>query len=407
MATEFRLRRGTTAQHASFTGAQAEVTVDSDKKTLVVHDGVTAGGTPLAKDVDLTAHKNRSDNPHGVTKAQVGLGNVDNTSDANKPISTAVQTALNAKLTATQAQFDAKLAAADGPGGSHYSLRNKIINGSFRVWQRGTTFALGGVYTADRWYGWSNGGTTTVSRAALLPGEIEGESYCLSFDRTVAGSGGGIYQKIEDVRTFAGKRVAVSFTAKMQSANKTLTVSLGQSFGSGGSATVQSQVANAPVTTGWQRYVVYIDVPSIVGKTVGDNSYLELQIQHDGSVQRFFIAQVQVEEGTVATPFEKCPHWLELALCQRYYESNAYRLSAAVYASGYCIITTPFAVKKRTQPTVSWVMQDWNPSNGTPSELGTSLVVNGNMASCVVRYATQPAGYVGWHTVICNADAEL
>jgi hypothetical protein len=43
------------------------------------------------------AHENRTDNPHAVTKAQVGLGNADNTSDANKPISTATQTALNGK----------------------------------------------------------------------------------------------------------------------------------------------------------------------------------------------------------------------------------------------------------------------------------------------------------------------
>ena len=49
MATQVRLRRGTTAQHASFTGAEGEVTVDTDKETLVVHDGSTAGGHPLAK----------------------------------------------------------------------------------------------------------------------------------------------------------------------------------------------------------------------------------------------------------------------------------------------------------------------------------------------------------------------
>lgn len=45
----------------------------------------------------LTTHTGDTSNPHSVTKAQVGLGNVDNTSDANKPVSTATQTALNAK----------------------------------------------------------------------------------------------------------------------------------------------------------------------------------------------------------------------------------------------------------------------------------------------------------------------
>ena len=50
MSFAFQRRRGTTAQHASFTGLNAELTVDTDKKTVVVHDGSTAGGTPLAKE---------------------------------------------------------------------------------------------------------------------------------------------------------------------------------------------------------------------------------------------------------------------------------------------------------------------------------------------------------------------
>ena len=44
MATELKFRGGTTAQHATFTGADREVTVDTDKYTLIVHDGATAGG---------------------------------------------------------------------------------------------------------------------------------------------------------------------------------------------------------------------------------------------------------------------------------------------------------------------------------------------------------------------------
>lgn len=50
---------------------------------------------------NLTTHINNKANPHQVTKEQVGLGNVDNTSDANKPISNATQTALNGKFSAT------------------------------------------------------------------------------------------------------------------------------------------------------------------------------------------------------------------------------------------------------------------------------------------------------------------
>ena len=49
MAIQIQLRQGTTTEHNTFTGAVGEVTVDTTRKTLVVHDGVTAGGTPLLK----------------------------------------------------------------------------------------------------------------------------------------------------------------------------------------------------------------------------------------------------------------------------------------------------------------------------------------------------------------------
>lgn len=48
MAKLLKLRRGSTSQHSSFTGAEGEVTVDTDKDVLVVNDGSTAGGHPLA-----------------------------------------------------------------------------------------------------------------------------------------------------------------------------------------------------------------------------------------------------------------------------------------------------------------------------------------------------------------------
>ena len=50
MAKLLKLRRGTTTQHASFTGAEGEVTVDITKDTAVVHDGSQAGGRPLARE---------------------------------------------------------------------------------------------------------------------------------------------------------------------------------------------------------------------------------------------------------------------------------------------------------------------------------------------------------------------
>ena len=105
MTTALQLRRGTTDQHATFVGANGEVTVDTDKKTLVVNDGVTPGGTPLAREDSLTKFVRHDTAAQGLTgtqqsnvKTNIGLGNVSNTSDAAKPVSTATQEALDGKL---------------------------------------------------------------------------------------------------------------------------------------------------------------------------------------------------------------------------------------------------------------------------------------------------------------------
>jgi Major tropism determinant N-terminal domain len=54
-AFALQLRRGTTAQHSAFTGLVGEITVDTDKDTIVVHDGSTAGGYPLAKASEISS----------------------------------------------------------------------------------------------------------------------------------------------------------------------------------------------------------------------------------------------------------------------------------------------------------------------------------------------------------------
>ena len=77
-----------------------------------VYVGTGTANIALAKKTEVTAvdtkadtHIGRLDNPHSVTKAQVGLGNADNTSDVNKPVSTATQTALNLKANLASPTF--------------------------------------------------------------------------------------------------------------------------------------------------------------------------------------------------------------------------------------------------------------------------------------------------------------
>jgi Cu/Ag efflux protein CusF len=83
----------TTADEAKLggiaTGAQVNTVTSVNTRTGAV--------TGLAEASDLTAHTSNTSNPHSVTKAQVGLGNANDTSDMDKPISTAAQTALNLK----------------------------------------------------------------------------------------------------------------------------------------------------------------------------------------------------------------------------------------------------------------------------------------------------------------------
>lgn len=86
----------------SATTSQAGLMSSSDKTKL---DGLKDQAGIIsdinAVQTNLETHINNKSNPHKVTKDQVGLGNVDNTSDANKPISNATQTALNGKFSAT------------------------------------------------------------------------------------------------------------------------------------------------------------------------------------------------------------------------------------------------------------------------------------------------------------------
>ena len=99
-----------TAIKSKLTGVyEAAGAVAAHNTASSAHSALFAGKASASA---LTDHTGNKSNPHGVTKAQVGLGNVDNTSDANKPISTAVQTALNGKAASSHTHAPADLTAA-------------------------------------------------------------------------------------------------------------------------------------------------------------------------------------------------------------------------------------------------------------------------------------------------------
>ena len=203
--------------------------------------------------------------------------------------------------------------------------KNKIINGDFGIWQRGTSLATYG-YLADRFYGDTNA-TVTQSRQTFTPGTAPVAGYEGSFFYRLAKSSGGSYvslqQKIEDVRTFAGQTITLSFWAKIDSGTQSVGTAFEQNFGSGGSSGVYTYGSNVTLTTTWTRYSVTVTLPSIAGKTIGTSSFLNvlsLNLSSSAAIT-FDYWGVQLEAGSVATAFQTATGTIqgELAACQRYY----------------------------------------------------------------------------------------
>jgi hypothetical protein len=222
---------------------------------------------------------------------------------------------------------------------------NAIINGAFDFWQRGTSFTnpVTGTYVADRFNQFTGGtGATRIFTRETFPtgaapvAGVEGQFF-LRMNQTVAGTGdtfNQIHQRIEDVRTFAGQTITVSFYAKAAAAI-TVTPTFEQIFGAGGSTQINTSASSCSITTSWQRFTRTVSIPSISGRTIGTNSALALSLLvPNNSAFTFDIWGVQVEAGPVATPFRRAANTLqgELAACQRYYEKS-YNLEVAPGAS--------------------------------------------------------------------------
>ena len=112
MAKQVQFRRGTTSQTNAFTGAAGEVTVDTSKNTVVVHNGSTAGGFPLPKDLaglGITATATEINALDGIpsTLTATELGYVDG-------VTSAIQTQINTKQAVVSGVSDAEIGYLDG-----------------------------------------------------------------------------------------------------------------------------------------------------------------------------------------------------------------------------------------------------------------------------------------------------
>jgi hypothetical protein len=204
--------------------------------------------------------------------------------------------------------------------------KNKIINGDFGIWQRGTSFTTNSAYTADRFQMVTTAGQGTVSQQTFTPGAapVAGyeAQYFLRYNATASNLDPRIIQRIEDVRTFAGQTITVSFWAKSATSNALSAIDIRQDFGSGGSTVVILTSPSFTLTSSWVRYSTTINIPSISGKTIGTNNNLRITFDlADSTAFDFDLWGVQVEAGSIATPFQTATGTIqgELAACQRYY----------------------------------------------------------------------------------------
>lgn len=257
--------------------------------------------------------------------------------------------------------------------------KNWIINGMFDVWQRGTTQTVfSGYGSDDRWFNGNTNSTKTITRESFVIGQTDVPNNPQYFCRTVVVTSGDSVtykqQRIEDVTKLAGKTVTVSFWAKAN-ANKNLSIEFGQKFGSGGSGTVYSiGVQKFALTTIWQKFTKTVTLPSVVGKTIGVSSFLQLTIWFDANSSSnartdslgnqsgtFDIANVSLVEGSVAVECQNQPYADVLRECQRYLRRyNATSSYTQFGNTGYCATATEFNLSfafdapMRTTPTMSY-----------------------------------------------------
>ena len=308
--------------------------------------------------------------------------------------------------------------------------KNKIINGNFDIWQRGTSFSASGTdaYLADRWYNSMLNTTQAVSRQAFTVGQTDVPYEPAYFHRSVIASAAAadnyalLIERIESVKTFAGQTVTLSFYAKADAA-KNIAVEFVQNFGSGGSpSAIVSAIGSQKIalTTSWVKQTVTVAIPSISGKTLGTthDGFLAVNFWFDaGSTFNartdtlgqqsgtFDVAQVQVEAGSYATPFEKRLIGAELALCQRYFWKGIMPQDSFLYGLANRTVSHvggfSFPVTMRVSPTMVETIAGTaeNCSYG-----GNSKNTNGFFI-----YVTKDAntGTYRYYNATFTADAEL
>ena len=232
-------------------------------------------------------------------------------------------------------------------------FRNQIINGDFRIWQRGTSIATTALsnYTADRWR--VNGGVTgNVTQGTV---NFKGNSYALEATYTAV-STGGMSQLIELPKAGAAGPFYGTWTCSWwsNSSNFAPLLRFNDDFINGAwtSAGTFSSPQVMETIGAWSRYSATI---TITGSPATKDTFLALTLENQ-TAETVSFTGVQLEPGPVATPFEHRPIGTELALCQRYYLRYTATASGQRLGSGMINSTTsaymciPMPTTMRTSP---------------------------------------------------------
>ena len=241
--------------------------------------------------------------------------------------------------------------------------KNKIINGDLNVNQRAfTSTTSNAVYTFDRFFTLAVGGTSTYSAQTFTPGTApvagyEASNYIriVTSGQSANSDGTALRHRIEDVRTFAGQTVTVSFWAKANSGTPSIAFEFEQAYGSGGSANDLVQGQKVTISTSWARYSMTFSIPSITGKTIGTGSSVGCAWWVSSGSDRnsrlnslgiqsntFEMWGFQIEAGSIATPFQTATGTIqgELAACLRYYWRSEAGSAQQKFAQGPAYGTT-------------------------------------------------------------------
>lgn len=361
-----------TALSGPTTAPTAAPGTNTDQIATTAHVFAERTNTATLTNKTLTAPVINS--PTGLVKADVGLGNVDNTSDANKPVSTATQTALNGKqdldadLTALAGLATTGLIARTGAGAAATRTLTAgagvtITNGD-GVAGNPTIAVSGGVGLGDV-LGPASSTDNAIARYDLTTGKILQNSNVTVGDAgevsgVVSINGGqlaGLRNKIINGNFGINQRSYVSGAATTAGQ---YTLDRWKVTGTGGvtfSTTANKTTVTIPSGQTLQQVVEGLNLESgtyvlswegtaqgrIAGGAYGASGAVTASITGGTNTTIEFntgtVALVMLEKGTVATPFEHRPYGMELALCQRYY----YRVKASAvgdnFGIGYNIAT--------------------------------------------------------------------